>query len=75
MDYDAIVDGAGLGGISCASLLAKNGLKTLVLEQSDIIGGCCSTFEHEGYKFDTGASIVMVSDPLEKFFELAGKPR
>jgi phytoene desaturase len=75
MDYDAIVIGAGLGGVSCASLLAKNGLKTLVLEQSDIIGGCCSTFEHEGYKFDTGASIVMVSDPLEKFFELAGKPR
>jgi len=29
-DYDAIVIGAGLGGISAASIMAKNGINTLV---------------------------------------------
>ena len=50
-DYDVIVVGAGLGGLSTGALAAKEGFKTLILEQSDIIGGCCSTFEVDGYKF------------------------
>jgi len=74
-DYDAIVIGAGLGGLSCASLIAKNGLKTLVLEQSDIIGGCCSTFELKGYKFDVGASLVEVIRPLDTLFEMLDRKR
>jgi len=74
-DYDAIVIGAGLGGLTTASILAKNGFKTLVLEQSDIIGGCCSTYEANGYKFDVGASIVEILHPMERFFELMGKNR
>ncbi len=74
-DYDAVVIGAGLGGLTTASLLARNGLKTLVLEQSDIIGGCCSTYEAEGYKFDVGASIVEIIQPMERFFEMMGKRR
>jgi DhnA family fructose-bisphosphate aldolase class Ia len=47
-----------LGGLTTGGICARNGLKTLVLEQSDIIGGCCSTFELDGYHFDVGASIV-----------------
>lgn len=72
-DYDVIVIGAGLGGLASGALLARNGFETLVLEQSDLIGGCCSTFELEGYKFDVGASIVEVIQPMEKFYELMGK--
>ena len=71
-DYDVIVIGAGLGGLTTGALVAKEGLKTLVLEQSDIIGGCCSTFEVDGYKFDVGASIVEVIQPLERLFEMLG---
>jgi phytoene desaturase len=71
-DYDAIVIGAGLGGLSTGALISSQGLKTLVLEQSDIIGGCCSTFETGGYKFDVGASIVEVIQPLERLFEMLG---
>ncbi|UCD85636.1 MAG: NAD(P)/FAD-dependent oxidoreductase [Deltaproteobacteria bacterium] len=73
--YDAIVIGAGGGGVSCASILAKRGLKTLILEQSDIIGGCCSTFEDQGFHFDTGASIVMFVPALDAIFERLGKKR
>lgn len=68
-DYDLVVVGAGLGGISAAALCAKNGLKTLVLEQCDTIGGCCSSFDLEGYRFDTGASIIMLTDTISAIFE------
>lgn len=44
-DFDAIVIGAGLGGLSAGSLLSAQGRKVLVLEQSEWIGGCCSSFE------------------------------
>jgi phytoene desaturase len=71
-DYDVIVIGAGNGGISCAALLAKQGRKVLVLEQSDRVGGCCSTFEKNGYHFDVGASIVEVIYPIELAFKKLG---
>jgi phytoene desaturase len=71
-DYDVIVIGAGCGGISAGAILAKQGRKVLVLEQSDLVGGCCSTFEKKGFKFDIGASIVEIVQPIEKAFEMAG---
>ena len=37
--YDAIVIGAGVGGLSVAALMAKEGKKVLVLEQLDRPGG------------------------------------
>jgi len=74
-DYDAIVIGAGCGGISCGSILANKGLKTLVLEQSDIIGGCCSTFEDKGFHFDTGASIVEFVPAIDSVFTRMGQKR
>ena len=37
--YDAVIIGAGLGGLSCAAALARQGFKPLVLEQHRIPGG------------------------------------
>jgi hypothetical protein len=42
---DYIIVGSGLGGLTCASLLAKAGNRVLVLEQHDIAGGATHTFE------------------------------
>lgn len=69
-DYDVIVIGAGLGGLSCGAICASRGRKVLVLEQSERIGGCCSTFEKEGYRFDIGASIVEVIHSVERSFSM-----
>lgn len=71
-DYDVIVIGAGCGGLSAGSILASQGRKVLVLEQSDRVGGCCSTFEKEGFHFDVGASIVEEIQPTEIAFEMLG---
>jgi phytoene desaturase len=71
-DYDVIVIGAGCGGLSAGSLLAKKGYKTLVLEQSSLVGGCCSTFEQEGFGFDLGASILEDVDVIDWCFERLG---
>lgn len=72
-DYDAVVIGAGLGGLSAASILARNGLKTLVCENTERVGGCCSSFEEGGYTFDIGASVVELAWVIDELFEKLGK--
>lgn len=52
--FDAIVIGTGLGGSACGSLLARNGLKTLILEKNERIGGSCSFYEKDGFHVDIG---------------------
>src|ERR1700756_4459703 len=43
--HDAIVVGAGHNGLTAAACLARAGLRTLVLERREIVGGCCVTEE------------------------------
>jgi len=43
--YDAIVIGGGHNGLTAAAYLARAGLKTLVVERREIVGGCCVTEE------------------------------
>ncbi len=49
--FDYIVLGAGLGGLSAAACLSRQGYRVLVLEQHDIPGGCCHTFDYGNYRF------------------------
>ncbi len=50
--FDAIVIGAGPGGSSCAALLAKKGLKTLLIEQNNKAGGKAMTVSKNGFRYE-----------------------
>ncbi len=54
-DWDAIVIGSGLGGLTTAAYLATNGLRTLVLEKHYVAGGNTHVFRRQGkFEFDVG---------------------
>jgi len=78
-DYDIIVIGSGMGGLSCGALSAKYGSKVLVLESHIKVGGSAHTFSrmHEGgkYSFEVGPSIFEGLDrpslnPLRMIFDV-----
>jgi prolycopene isomerase len=50
--YDAVVIGAGLGGLSAATFLAKNGKEVLLLERHNIPGGYATSFRRGRFEFD-----------------------
>lgn len=54
LNYDAIVIGSGLGGLTCGATLAKGGKKVLVLEQHNVIGGCSTCFPRKGVMIEVG---------------------
>ena len=52
-EFDAVVLGSGLGGLSCAAAFARQGFKVLVLEQHDKAGGYATSFKRPGgFEFD-----------------------
>jgi len=56
--YDVIVVGAGLGGMTAASLLARRGLSVLMIDQQNKPGGACTSFKREDHVFDVGAAML-----------------
>jgi phytoene desaturase len=70
---EIIIIGAGLGGLSAACRLAKSGFSVTVLEKNECVGGKVNFVEANGYKFDTGASLLTMRHILEDLFEFCGK--
>lgn len=59
MEYDAAIVGGGHNGLVAAFYLARAGLRTVVLERREIVGGCCVTEEFApGYRASTGAYVL-----------------
>ncbi|MEU5259803.1 NAD(P)/FAD-dependent oxidoreductase [Amycolatopsis sp. NPDC021455] len=52
--WDAIVIGSGIGGLTSAGLLARDGKRVLVLERHTTAGGCTQAFRRNGYEWDAG---------------------
>ncbi|MDY6862005.1 MAG: FAD-dependent oxidoreductase [Thermodesulfobacteriota bacterium] len=51
--YDVIVIGSGLGGLTCANMLAKFGHSVLLIEQHNKLGGLATWFKRKGgHTFD-----------------------
>lgn len=68
----AVVVGAGLGGLSAACHLRGRGHDVLVLEREATPGGRAGSFEQQGYRFDTGPTVLTMPDLIRDCFAALG---
>lgn len=68
-----LIIGAGLGGLSAACRLAKSGFEVTVLEKNEAVGGKVDFLEANGFKFDTGASLLTMPHIFRELFEFCGQ--
>jgi phytoene desaturase len=69
-----IVVGAGLGGLAAAIRLRHRGFRVTVLERHAHPGGRCGLWESEGFRFDTGPTLLLMVDYLRALFAETGRP-
>jgi phytoene dehydrogenase-like protein len=63
MDYEVVVVGGGIGGLTTAALLAARGVHVCLLERNPRVGGCVANFEHLGYAFEPTAGLYSGWEP------------
>ncbi len=56
--WDVIVIGSGIGGLSAAAALARDDKRVLVLERHTQLGGLTQSFERNGYRFNVGVHYI-----------------
>ena len=67
-----VVLGAGLGGLSAACHLAGRGHEVVVLEREAVPGGRAGVLERDGFRFDTGPTVLTMAGILGDTFAAAG---
>ena len=77
-NYDAVVIGAGNGGLVSALSLSKQGLNVLLLEKHNVPGGCATSFTRGRFEFEVslhqvnGIGSVEQPGPLRMLFDELG---
>ena len=77
-NYDAIVIGAGNGGLVASARLAKEGKKTLLIERHNLPGGFATSFVRGRFEFEAslhelrGIGSITGKSPLQKIFKEVG---
>ena len=66
MTYDVIIIGSGLAGLCCAIRLQQRGVRVLLLEASDGVGGRIRTDFVDGFRLDRGFQVFLTSYPEAK---------
>ena len=76
--YDVVVIGAGNGGLMAALRASKMGLKTLVIEKNNTVGGAAASFVRGRFEFEAslhelcGIGSITGKSPLLKIFQEVG---
>ncbi len=68
-----LVVGGGIGGLCTAARLAKQGYDVTLVEKEDKVGGRANRLEQDGYIFDMGPTLLMMTEVLYETFEYCGK--
>ncbi|MDG1117901.1 MAG: phytoene desaturase [Flavimaricola sp.] len=71
--HDAIVVGAGLGGLAAAMRLGAKGYAVTVIDRLDRAGGRGSSVTENGHRFDLGPTIVTVPQVFEELWSECGE--
>ena len=74
VEVDALVIGAGAGGLFAAARLAHAGYRTLVVERMDKVGGRASSTVIDGFTVNDGAIVIEVGGITEQTFADVGAP-
>lgn len=68
-----VIIGAGIGGLATAMRLSANGFRVTVLEKNPTVGGRANTREIGGFRFDTGPSLLLMTDVYRDLFAACGE--
>jgi len=74
LTYDAVVVGAGAGGLFAAARLQHLGYRTLVVERLDKVGGRASTTDVDGFKINDGAIVIECGGITQQTCQEVGAP-
>ena len=70
---NAIIIGAGIGGITTGIYLAQQGYNVTIYEKNAYAGGRCGNFIKDGHRFDIGATMMMMPNIYERTYAAIGK--
>lgn len=70
---NAIVIGAGLGGIAAAARLARSGYQVTVIEKNSRPGGRCDQLVRDGHRFDLGPTLFLMPEVFAETFQALGE--
>ena len=73
--FDAVVVGAGFGGLSSALSLQSMGLSVALVEALDKVGGRAYVEQNQGFLFDRGPSIITAPFLIDDVFAMSGANR
>jgi len=71
-DRNAIIIGAGIGGLATSLFLAQKGYKVSIYEKNSAPGGRCGQMIRDGHRFDLGATMLMMPGVYHEVFDLLG---
>ena len=71
-DINAVIIGAGIGGLAASILLARQGYSISIFEKNSAPGGRCGQLIRDGHRFDLGATMLMMPGVYHEVFDLLG---
>ncbi|MEO1286574.1 MAG: phytoene desaturase family protein [Chloroflexota bacterium] len=73
MEKPTLVIGGGIGGLVTAIRLQHAGHRVIVLEKNAMVGGKMYQIEQDGFRFDTGPSVITMRHVFENLFHTVGR--